>query len=165
MDHTARFALPFLAPGQVHKEMQVNEGLQRIDLLLGGLVEGPPANDPPAAPLVGQAYLVAEAPTGDWAGNAGAIAGFTDGGWRFIPPADGVQVQNRTTGEAMVRRDGAWETGVLRAREVRVGEQKVLGERQPPIMVPASGSVVDLEARSAIADIVASLQAHGLIGG
>ena len=83
----------------------------------------------------------------------------------FARGADGVRVRNRTTGETMVRRDGAWETGVLRAREVRVGEHKVLGEQQPPIMVPASGSVVDLEARSAIADIVASLQAHGLIGG
>lgn len=163
MNQTVRFALPFLASGQVHKEMQVNESLQRIDLLLGALVEGPPANDPPAAPLAGQAFLVAQAPTGDWAGNAGAIAGFTDGGWRFMPSPEGARVLDRTTGEAMVRRNGAWEAGVVRAREVRVGEHKVLGERQPPITVPVGGSVADLEARTAISNIVDCLRAHGLI--
>ena len=54
MDQTARFALPFLAPGQVRKELQVNESLQRIDLLLSALVEGALGNDPPVDPVAGQ---------------------------------------------------------------------------------------------------------------
>ena len=163
MDQTARFAIPFLAPGQVQKEMQVNEALQRIDLLLCAVVEGPPANDPPPGPLPGQTYLVAEAPNGDWAGNGGAIAGFTDGGWRFTAPPEGAQVLDRTTGEIAVRRNGNWETGVVRAREIQVGGQKVLGEQGPPIAGPAGGSTVDAEARAAISEILAALRAHGLI--
>ena len=165
MDQTARFALPFLAPGQTQKELQVNEGLQRIDLLLCALAEGPPANDPPPGPVVGHTYLVADAPNGDWAGNAGAIAGFTNGGWRFIAPPEGVQLLDRTTGQMVIRRGGNWETGVVRAREIQVSGQKVLGERQPPIAVPAGGSTVDVEARDAISEILAALRAHGLVAG
>ena len=163
MNQTARFALPFLAPGQMQKEMQVNEALQRIDLLLCALVEGPPANDPPASPAAGQCYLVGNAPIGDWAGNAEAMAGFTDGGWRFVAPSEGLQVLLRATGETMIRRGGAWETGVVRAQEIRVGGEKVLGAQQPTIAVPAGGSVIDAEARAAISEIVASLRSHGLI--
>jgi len=163
MDQTARFALPFLAPGQVQKELQVNESLQRIDMLLCGLIEGPPSDNPPLGPIIGQTFLVGDEPAGDWAGNAGAIAGFTDGGWRFVSPPEGAQMLDRTTGQAMVRRSGAWETGVLRVREVRVGDHKMLSEQQPPISVPAGGSVADLEARAAVSQIVAALRAHGLI--
>lgn len=163
MDQTARFALPFLAPGQFQKELQVNEALQCIDLLMCALVEGVPADDPPASPLVGQTYLVGDAPTGSWAGNAGAIAGFTDGGWRFVAPPDGAQVLDRTTGETIVRRSGAWESGVVRAREIQVDGIKVLGGQQASIMAPSGGSIVDPEARTAISAIIASLRAHGLI--
>lgn len=163
MDQTARFALPFLAPGQFQKELQVNESLQRIDILLCALVEGPPADDPPASSLVGQAYLIGDAPTGDWAGNAGTIAGFTDGGWRFVAPPEGARVLDRTTGETIVRRGGLWETGVVRAREFWADGAKVLGEQQPSIADPAGGPVIDAEARVAISDILASLRTHGLI--
>jgi hypothetical protein len=163
MDQTARFALPFLAAGQVRKELQVNESLQRIDLLLHALVEGPPGNDPPAGPVAGQSYLVGDEPTGAWSGNAGSIAGFTEGGWRFLAPPEGAQLLLRTTGETMVRRNGAWETGIVRAREIRVDGQRVLGTRQPPIDAPAGGSTVDEEARIALATVIAALRAHGLI--
>lgn len=164
MDQTARFALPFLAPGQMQKELQVNESLQRIDLLLSAFVESPPANDPPASPMPGQCYLVGDAPTGVWAGNAGAIAGFTDGGWRFVVPPEGAQLLVRSTSETMVRRNDAWETGIVRAREIQVGGQKIVGERQSPIAAPAGGSTIDPEARATISEIIASLRAHGLIG-
>jgi hypothetical protein len=163
MDQTARVALPFLAPGQVRKELQMNESLQRIDLLLSALVEGALGNDPPVDPVAGQSYLVGEAPTGAWDGNAGAIAGFTEGGWRFVMPPEGAQLLLRATGETMVRRNGGWETGVVRAREIRLGGQPVLASRQPPIDAPAGGETVDAEARSSIAAVIATLRAHGLI--
>jgi len=165
MDQTARFALPFLVPGQFQKELQVNESLQRIDLLISALVEGPPLNDPPASPVPGLCYLVGDAPSGAWAGKAGAIAGFTDGGWRFVQPPEGIQVLDRSTGEMIVRRSGTWESGIARVREIRVGGQKVIGARQPSIAVPSGGSVIDPEARDAIAEIIASLRAHGLVSG
>ena len=164
MNETARFALPFLAPGQMQKELQVNEGLQRLDMLLSALVEGPPLNDPPVSPMPGPCYRIGDVPTGAWAGNAGAIAGFTDGGWRIVLPPEGAQVLDRSTGETMVRRDSAWEAGVVRAREIMVEGLKVVGAQQPSIAAPTGGSTIDPEARGAISEIIASLRAHGLIG-
>ncbi len=134
-------------------------------MLLCTLIEGPPSNNPPAGPIVGQSFLVGDSPVGDWAGHAGEIAGFTDGGWRFVAPPDGTQLLNRATGEAMVRRNAAWEIGVAHVQEIQVDGRKVLGAQQPSILAPAGGSVADLEARAAISEIIVSLRAHGLIGG
>ena len=164
MDQTARFALPFLAPGQVQKEWLHNEGLQRIDMLLCAAVEAPPLNDPPANPVIGQCFLVGDNPTGDWSGQPRAITGFSDGGWRFVAPMEGARVLVRTTGETMVWRNGAWETGIARVREVQVDGQTVLARRQPPIAAPAGGTVVDTESRLTISAILSALQSHGLIG-
>ena len=163
MDQTARFALPFLAPGQVQKEWFHNESLQRIDMLLCAAVEAVPQNDPPVSPVAGQCFLVGDSPTGDWAGHLGAIAGFSDGGWRFVTPIEGAQLLVRSTGETMLRRNGSWEAGIVRAREVQVDGLTVLRGQQPPISAPAGGSVVDTESRSAITAILSTLQAHGLI--
>ena len=164
MNQTARFALPFLAPGQVQKEWFHNESLQRIDMLLSAAVEAPPQNDPPVSPVAGQCFLIGDSPTGDWTGQPGAIAGFSDGGWRFVTPIEGAQLLVRATGEMMLRRSGSWEAGIVRARQVQVDGLTILRGQQPPVAAPAGGSVVDTESRSAISAILAALQAHGLIG-
>ena len=163
MDQTPRFALPFLAPGQAQKEWFVNESLQIIDMLLCPVVEAPPLNNPPAGAVPGQCFAVGDAPAGDWAGRGGSIAGFSGGGWRFVVTPEGARLLIRSTGETVVRRDGAWETGVVRARQVQVDGRAVLGSRQPSIQAPAGGLVVDAEARSAISTVIAAMQAHGLI--
>ena len=131
--------------------------------VLCATVEEPPLNGPPAAPVAGQCFLVGGVPTGAWVGKSGWIAGFSDGGWRFVEPPEGAQVMVRTSGETMLRRNGAWETGIVRAQEVQVAGKKIVGSRQPAIAAPIAGSTIDAEARSTIAAIVAALQAHGLI--
>ena len=163
MDQSARLALPFLSPGQAQKEWFHNEALQRIDMLICATVESLPANDPPPAPQPGDCFVVGDQPTGDWVGQAGALAGFSDGGWRFVAPIDGMQVHCLPNGETMVRRNGAWESGIVRASEVQVGGAKVVGPRQPAIEAPGGGTVADAEARLAIGQIIAALEAHGLV--
>ncbi len=118
---------------------------------------------PPANPPLGSCYIVGSGATGAWAGQDGALAACTDGGWRFVAPIDGLRVRDRISGQSVVRRGAAWETGVARVQEVRVDDQIVLRERQPAIADPAGGSVVDGECRSAVANILAALRAHGLI--
>ena len=56
-----------------------------------------------------------------------------------------------------------WEAGIVRAQEVRINDQVVLRNRQPGIADPASGSIVDSECRAAVAAILTTLRAHGLI--
>jgi len=163
MDQTARFALPFLAPGQAQKEWFHNEALQRIDMLLCPVVEGAAVAVPPANPLPGQCFIIATGATGAWAGRDGALAAYTDGGWRFVAPIEGACVIDRVSGQSIVRRGGAWEAGIVRAQEVRINGQSVLRERQAGIANPAGGSIIDVECRSAVAGVLAALRTHGLI--
>ena len=163
MDQSARFGLPFLAPGQAQKEWFHNEALQRIDMLLCPVVEGPAVATPPASPTGGACYIVGVAATGVWAGQDGAIAAYSDGGWRFVTAFEGAQVLDKASGQILVRRSGAWETGVVRAQEVRINGLTVLRERQPAVPNVTGGSVVDTQCRAAMAGILAALRAHGLI--
>lgn len=163
MDQTARFALPYLAPGQMQKELFHNEALQRVDMLLCPIVEGAALATPPASPAVGSCYLVAGGATGAWAGQDGALACFSEGGWRFVPAVDGMSLIDRASGQTLHRRSGAWETGIVRAQEVRVDGLTVLRERQSAISDPSGGTVVDSQCRAAVTQMLAAMRAHGLI--
>ena len=74
-----------------------------------------------------------------------------------------MSVIERASGELLLRRGGAWEPGVVRAREVRINAQKVVGPRQAAIAAPAGGATIDSEGRAAIGAILAALRSHGLI--
>jgi hypothetical protein len=163
MDQTARFALPQLSPGQAQKEWYHNEALLRIDVLLCPAVEGSALAAPPASPPAGACYLVATGATGAWAGEGGALATFTDGGWRFVAPIEGARVLDRTSGQMVVWRGGSWEAGIVRAQEVRINGLTVLRDRQAAVADPTGGSVVDAQCRGAVASILATLRTHGLI--
>jgi hypothetical protein len=163
MASSARLGLPFLSAGQAQKEVAHNESLQTLDSLVGCAVEQEPVNPPPASPAVGSCYMVGDAPTDAWAGNAHAIAAFTSGGWRFVAPFDGLTAYIRSSGNWAVYRAGAWEFGQLRGSNVVLEGQQVVGARLPAIASPVGGAVVDAEARSAIGQILAAMRQHGLI--
>lgn len=91
------------------------------------------------------------------------MVGYGEGGWRFIAATEGMSVIERTSGEYLLRRGGAWEPGVVRGREVRINALKVVGPRQAAIAAPTGGAMVDSEGRAAIGAILAALRAHGLI--
>ena len=162
-DHTARLALPLLHAGQAQKEIDHNEALALIDIAVQAAVEGAERNDPPAAPEEGACWLVGASPVGEWAGRAGAIAGWTPGGWRFVAPRAGMAVWRTSDGLTM-RHDGAeWTAGELHAAQILIGGERVLGPRAPAVAGPIGGASVDAEARVAIDAILAALRAHGLI--
>lgn len=162
-DTSARFALPLLQPGQAQKEIFHNEALTLLDIALHGVAESIGDNDPPAAPGPGACWIVGPAPTGAWAGRADHIAGWTAGGWRFVAPVPGMALWLRASG-VQARFDGsAWSVGIVPAHAVHVSGQQVVGARQPAIAEPAGGAVVDEQARTAVASILAALRAHGLI--
>lgn len=163
MEQTARFALPQLAPGQMQKEFFHNEALQTIDMMLCASVDGPPEPSPPANPVIGSCFLVSAGSTGAWSGQDGALACFTEGGWRLAAPIEGMRVLDRLSGQLLVRRNGDWEAGIVRAQQVQIDGQTVLRDRQPAIADPVDGNVIDLECRSVVAGILTSLRAHGLI--
>jgi hypothetical protein len=163
MEQTARFQIPFLAAGQVQKELTHNEALERIGILLCPVVEGAPQAEPPANPPFGACYLVAPEGSGAWQGEGGSIACFTAGGWRFVAPIEGVSVTDKVSGETFQWRSGAWEGGVLRCQQIQIGGQTLLRERQPAIADPDGGAVIDSESRDAVGAILNALRTHGLI--
>ena len=68
---TDRYALPLLQVAQAQKEVTHNEAVVGIDTLLHLAVEGV-LGAPPPTPLPGQAWIIAAAASGAWAGQDGA---------------------------------------------------------------------------------------------
>jgi hypothetical protein len=127
------------------------------------VVESMTLTDPPASQVSGACYLVAGGATDAWAGRDGMLAGYTDGGWRFIAPIEGMQLLDLSSRQLVLRLGGAWESGVVRAEEFRIGGLTLVRARQPAIADPAGGTVTDSQCRAAIGSILAMLRTHGLI--
>ncbi|WP_205481019.1 DUF2793 domain-containing protein [Sphingomonas arenae] len=162
MDETNRLALPFILPGQAQKELFHNEALQILDTIVQPVVKGGPANDPPSDPALGATYIVGPSPTGAWADHPGAVAAWSDGGWRFVEPFEGMEVST-SSGLKMRYASGQWDTGQVLASAVLIGGQKVVGSRAPAIPDPTAGTTVDQQARGSIVQILNALRLHGLI--
>ena len=152
MERTARLGLPTLVAGQAGKEVTHNEALVLLDALVGGVVDAVGVDAPPASAEVGRCWIVGATPTGAWAGQAGAVACRTEGGWRFVPAAEGFSLVLRGTGVPVRYRDGAWHLGEFTAP-------------RPAIADPAGGTTVDAEARAGLAAVLGAMRAHGLIAG
>lgn len=162
-DTTARLGLPMIRAGQAQKESSHNEALAGIDLLLHATAVSIGLNTPPATPAMGQVWIVGAAPGGGWAGHAKQLAGWTEGGWRFIPPVEGMTVW-LTEALVLARYStGFWTMGELIGNRVRLEGLRVVGPREAAVADPAGGSVVDVEARAALMALLDRLRGHGLI--
>ena len=118
---------------------------------------------PPDSPEPGQCWIVGANPGGAWSGRANALAGWTDGGWRFVAPMTGMTAW--TGGDAgFVRWDGdAWVAGLLTGSVLSLGGHQVVGPRASAIPDPAGGATVDSHARDTLTAILTALRDHGLI--
>lgn len=161
MSDTPRFQLPFILPGQAQKEVYHNEALVRVDAALHPAVEEAARSDPPEAPESGQNWLIGEGATGAWHGRAGELAAWTEGGWRFLAPTPGMTIWIKT--EACWHH---WNGSEWRAdhpvRRLEIGGVQVVGPRQPAVLSPSGGTIIDAEARASINAIIATLMSHGL---
>ena len=163
-DHrSARLALPFIESGQAQKEVAHNEALALLDIAVQAGVQAAGVDQPPADPEAGACWIVGPAPVGAWEGQAGCIAGWTGGGWRFVVPREGTQAWNRAARHWLTRVDGIWEEGVVRGSRLVLGGEQVVGARRPAIAAPSGGAAIDAEARVAIGAILDAMRAHGLI--
>lgn len=163
MEETARWAMPLLFAGQAQKEITHNEALVLIDALLHGRVESADLDTPPGAPAIGQCWIVADFAAGAWAGQAGMVALWTEGGWRFVAPRAGLSLTVADRDHALFFDGTEWRPGAIRDDGLYLNEEKVVGARMAAIAAPGGGCVIDAEARSTIAAILAALRGHGLI--
>ena len=159
---THRHGLPLLQAGQAQKEVTHNEALVMLDLLAQPAVEDALAS-PPAGPQPGQAWIVGPGASGDWAGQDGALALWTTGGWRFAPARAGMLAWQRAAG-VFVWFDGTeWRADGWPTAGLMVNGQRVVSTRGGAIAAPAGGATVDGEARATIGQILSVLKSHGLI--
>lgn len=162
-DMTPRLGLPTIRPGQAQKESSHNEALSQVDLLMHANAVSLGSNTPPASPISGQAWVVGPTPAGDWIGRANQLAGWTDGGWRFAAPMPGMIVWIAEAADFARYSDDVWVLGELRGAKVVIAGNDVVGARRAAITMSAGGSIIDLEARETLAEILAALRGHGLI--
>lgn len=163
MDTTPRWALPMLFAGQAQKEIFHNEALVLIDALLHGRVESAGVATPPGEPAAGQCWIVAAGASGAWAGQVDAIACWSGGGWRFLPPRAGLQVDVADRGHALFHDGAQWRDAALREDGLYLDDERIVTMRRGPIAEASGGDVIDVEARSTIAAILDALRQHGLI--
>ncbi|MGB8818546.1 MAG: DUF2793 domain-containing protein [Rhizobiaceae bacterium] len=109
MDNTGRFELPLLMPSQAQKHVTHNEALTLIDALLHPAIKTFGDSAPPPSFQIDDAFYVGPSATGDWFGQSGKIAVFTDMGWRFANVRDGMLAHDLGA-DAHVKFTGAsWE--------------------------------------------------------
>ncbi|MEL7543791.1 MAG: DUF2793 domain-containing protein [Pseudomonadota bacterium] len=106
---TGNLHLPYIASAQAQKHVTHNEALRALDVIVQLSVRSATLNTPPTAPENDTRYIVAQAPSGDWADHAGDVAAWQDGAWSFHAPRDGWIVWDENTGSPLVRHEGAWQ--------------------------------------------------------
>ncbi len=139
---TPRFGLPMLFSGQSQKEVTVNEALLSADVLLHAAIEAV-AISAPTTPTFGQCWLVGSGATGAFAGQSDRIAAWSEGGWRFVAPREGMRAYDLSASAHRIYSGGSWRLIAAPA-------------------APSGGSVIDAEARTAILGILAALRTGGI---
>lgn len=101
--------LPFLMPAQAQKHVTHNDALLILDAVVQLGVASRALTAPPDHPEAGERHIVAEEASGVWAGaQAGTLAVFHDGAWRFHAPHTGWIAWVADEGQALVFDGGAW---------------------------------------------------------
>ncbi len=113
MTVTPRLDLPLVQPAQAQKHVTVNEALLRLDCVSMLTLETRNAVSPPVTAVEGEAFGLAAAPSGVWAGQGGRVAVFLGGGWVFMTPQRGWRAWIADEG-VLALHDGAdWRGGAL----------------------------------------------------
>jgi hypothetical protein len=101
-DDTTILSLPLILPAQAQKHVTHNEALVALDLIVQLAVIDRDRTLPPALPSLGDRHIVAAGASGDWAGQAGRIALFSETGWQFTAPLPGWRAHVLAEGETAV---------------------------------------------------------------
>ena len=144
MAMTPNFGLPYLSTAQAQKELTHNEALVLIDAVLMGLVEEAGADVPPSSPSIGQCWIVGQNPEDAWEDQAQKLTIWTEGGWRFIVPKKNMYRRRSDDGTILLFDGIEWHL-------------------PPEILQADGGSVVDVEARSVMVQLLQLLEGHGVL--
>lgn len=139
---TPALALPLLFAGQAQKEFFVNEAFCVLDALHTRSLAASQAA-PPAAAAEGACYRVIAPASGAWAGREDSLAILIGGSWRFLAPVEGLLMFDRAADRMVIYRS-QWHAA-------------------QSVQLPVGGTVIDTEARAAVAALMTALQVMGVL--
>ena len=161
MTQTPRYGMPYLQAGQAQKEIMHNDALARIDLLIHLAVES--RRTTAADNVADTSWIVAPGATGAWTGHDGQIALFDGSGWTFVGPLDGCIAFVRDESVFVHYSAGQWRDAWA-VPSLAVGPVTLSGGAAAAVVAdPAGGAVIDVEARAALAKLLATLRSTGLV--
>ncbi len=162
MPASPRLALPLLAAGQAQKDVTHNDAVLAIDRLLALAVASRSVTTPPASPAPGTCHIVPAAGAAAWGQPAGTLMHWVgDTGWQSVAPRDG-QTALVVDEDVMLVHRGGWQASWPVAG-LTIGGRTVLAANPVAIAPPTGGTVVDAEARSAIAALITALRQMGVL--
>jgi hypothetical protein len=161
---TARFALPLIQVGQAQKEVTHNAALRRLDIMLNLAVASRGVVTPPATPAAGAVWIVPSGASGAWSGQAGKLAEWDGAAWTFTAAPAGTVAWVVDEGVLGLYDGGGWAVDFLPVGGLRIGGADLFGAVRSDVAAPSGGSVVDVEARAALASLLAYLRTQGVLG-
>jgi len=108
MAETAKLDLPLLDAAQAQKHVTVNEALVRMDAAAHLTLQSVSTATPPGAAAEGDTFAVPTGAVNAWAGQAGRLAIWSNGGWQFMDPATGWRAWVADESAAALFDDGDW---------------------------------------------------------
>lgn len=150
-ERTVRHDLSLLVPGQGQKDVTMNEALLALDRLVQPVAVSRTVATPPAGPPDGACWLVPAGAGGEWDGQAGRLACWSAGGWRFHPLPEGALLWVIDEGRRLRRT----ATGLV--------PEGLSGLPAAPVAGPSGGATIDVEARAVLSELLARLVSVGLL--
>jgi len=144
MNDTGRLALPLLQPAQAQKHVTVNEALMRLDGLVNLVLISRSETLPPAVVTDGACYGVPEGAVNGWAGQAGAVAIGSNGGWVFAHPQRGWRAFVADENRAALHDGEDWLAGGLALSPGGAGLLAGVAEIDHVLVAGASNSTVPI---------------------
>jgi hypothetical protein len=89
MSQTPNLLLPYILEAQAQKHVTHNEAIRALDALVQLIMTSQSLTAPPATPLEGERYIIANGATGVWAGKDNQIAAWQDGAWAYYIAQNG----------------------------------------------------------------------------
>lgn len=85
---SVQLGAPDIAQNQA-AAVTANEAVAYLDAHVHLSVKDRDLTAPPGSPATGDRYLIATSPTGAWSGQAGKVAFYLNGAWKFTTPKEG----------------------------------------------------------------------------
>ena len=148
--------LSYILPAQAQKHVTHNEAVRALDAIVQLTVLDRDSATAPATPNDGDRYIVANAPSGAWAGQTGKVAAFQDGAWVFFTPREGWVAWAADEDLLLVYNGSAWSAAGSAGPTGATGPAGATGATGPG--VPVGGVAGEVLVKASATDYDASWQ-------